>query len=57
MAVKVSKERDAVNKGSLEVPVRSKKKKIFNGRIECSGGADKISKEHGVVDEGSLEVP
>ena len=46
-----------VNEGILERPLSSKKKTIFSGSFEESGGAVMDSKEDGIVDEDSLEVP
>ena len=56
MAVKDSKEHDAVDKGSLEMPSKSKKN-AFQRKFRRKWCGVKISKHHDDVDESSLEVP
>ena len=46
-----------MDKGSLEMSMKSKMKTIPNSSFEESGLVVKDSKVHGVVDEGSLDTP
>ena len=55
MAAKDSKEHDAVDKGSLEMPSKSKKN-VFQRKFRRKWCGVKVSIHHDGVNEGNLEV-